>query len=372
MHVDHVTGLDQRIAVTLAGPLPVVGEKHNLALAHARANLQGEHASHDGMNVVAGPGLHRPVGMLVVFDGAAAGEHVFLLANPAPPPLVDSQAVHDSAIGRLLQLQIKRGLHLQAGLVHLLGAEALFQLLPHLLLKPRRHRHLRLGNVQSQRSLSGLLGLLVADDPVLLHLREHQVAPVQRLLRIQQRRVGHRPLGQPGQQRRLGQRQIAGMLAEVILRSSLKAVLAAAQVNLVAIESEDLLLGEGALNLDGEIGLLNFARRGALGGEKEVARQLHGQRGCALGASVAAHIVPCGAGDAQHVDPPMRFEALVFNRDHGLAQHRRKVVVVDHHAPLQRKGADDAALLVVQLRQRRGPIALQVVNLRQIGGVNQR
>ena len=66
------------------------------------------------------------------------------------------------------------------------------------------------------------------------------------------------------------------MLGEVELRAGFESVHAVAQVNLVAIEREDLLLGEGALNLDGEIGLLQLAGGGALGGKKEIARQLHG------------------------------------------------------------------------------------------------
>jgi hypothetical protein len=85
---------------------------------------------------------------------------------------------------------------------------------------------------------------------------------------------------------------------------------------------------------------------------------------------MAAHIVPCGAGDAQHVDPPVGLEALVFNGDDGLTQHRRKIIVVDDLAPLQRKRADDASLLVVENGGGGGAVTLQVVNLRQIGGVD--
>ena len=212
----------------------------------------------------------------------------------------------------------------------------------------------------------------VGDDAVRLHLAEHQVAAAQRLLGIEQRRVGRRALGQAGQQSRFGQGQVLGVLGEVELRGGLKAVHAAAQVDLVAVEGEDLLLGEGALDLDGEIGLLDLADGGAVGGEKEIARQLHGERGGALGAAVAAQVVPERAGDAEDVDAPVRLEALVFNGDDGLAQDRGKVVVVDHDAALQREGADDAALLVVEIGGGGGAVALQVVNLRQIDGVDQR
>ena len=81
------------------------------------------------------------------------------------------------------------------------------------------------------------------------------------------------------------------MLGEVELRGGLEAVHAAAQVDLVAVEREDLLLGEGALDLDGEVGFLDLAQGGAIGGKEQVAGQLHGQGGGALGAAVGAQIV---------------------------------------------------------------------------------
>ena len=218
---------------------------------------------------------------------------------------------------------------------------------------------------------AGLLGLLVGDHAVRLHLAEDQVAAAQGLLRIEQRRIGDGALGQAGQQRGLGQVQIFGVLGEVELRCGLEAVHAAAEINLVAVEREDLLLGEGALDLDGEIGFLHLAGGGAIGGEKKIARQLHGQRGSALGAAVGAEIVPERAGDAEDVDAPVRFEVLVFDGDDGLAQDGREVVVVDDDAALQSKGADDAALAVVEIGRGGGPVALEVVDLRQIDGVDQ-
>ena len=208
--------------------------------------------------------------------------------------------------------------------------------------------------------------------PVLLHLSEDEVAAADSFVRIEEGRIGDRALGQAGKQSRFSEVEIFGVLGEVILRGGLKAVHAAAEVDLVAVEGKDLLLGEGALDLDGKIGLLNFARGGALGGEKEVAGQLHGERGCALRAAMAADVVPGGTGDAKDVDAPVRFEALVFDRDHGLAQNRREVVVVDHFAALQGEGADNAALAVVEVGGGGGAEALEVVNLRQIGGVDQR
>ncbi len=127
----------------------------------------------------------------------------------------------------------------------------------------------------------------------------------------------------------------------------------------------------GALDLDGEIGLLNLARGGALPREEEIARQLHGERGCALEAAVGAQVIPDRFHDAEYIHAPVGLELLVFNGDHGLAQHRSEVVVADHFAALEGKGSDDAALAVIEFCVGGGPIVLEVVDLRQIDGVDQ-
>ncbi len=198
-------------------------------------------------------------------------------------------------------------------------------------------------------------------DAVRLHLAEHKVAAAQGALRIEDGRKRHRALGQPGQKRRFSQGQIFGVLRKEVLRCGLEAVHAAAEINLVAVEREDLLLGEGALDLDGEIGLLNFAHGGAVGGEKEIARQLHGEGGRALGAAMRADVVPGGAGHAKDIDAPVRLEVLVFDGDDGLAQNGREAVVADHLAALQREGADDAALAVVEIGGGGGAVLLELL-----------
>ncbi len=162
------------------------------------------------------------------------------------------------------------------------------------------------------------------------------------------------------------------MLGEVELRGRLKAVHAAAQVDLVAVEGEDLFLGEGALDLDGEIGFLDLAQGGAVGRKKQVARQLHGQRGGALGAAVGAQVVDQRAEDAEEVDAPVGLEGLVFDGDDRLPQDGSEVVVIDHDAPLQGERPDDPAFLVVEVGGRGGAVALEIVNLGQVDRVDQR
>lgn len=156
------------------------------------------------------------------------------------------------------------------------------------------------------------------------------------------------------------------MLRKEILTGGLEAIHAAAQVNLVAVEREDLLLGEGALDLDGEICLLNLAPRGAVGAEEKIASQLHGQRRRALRAAVAADVVERGAGHAEDVDAPVRLEIFIFDRNYSLAQHRCEAVVSDDLAPLKRECADQPAVAVVEIGDSGGTEVFQLIDLRQV------
>ena len=221
--------------------------------------------------------------------------------------------------------------------MNLLGAEALLKLAANLFLKPGRDGHFRLADAETERRGLGLLGLHVSDDAVRLHLADDKIAPAQRLFRIDHRGVSDWSLRHSSQKSRLGQRQLFGVLAEVVLRCRLEAIHSAAEVDLVAIEREDLLLGKCALDLDGEIGFLRLAGSRAVRGKKEIAGKLHGERGRSLGASLGAKVVPQCSGDAKYVDAPMGVEVLVFDRNDSLAKNGSEIVVVDNDSPLQRE-----------------------------------
>ncbi len=156
------------------------------------------------------------------------------------------------------------------------------------------------------------------------------------------------------------------MLGKIELRGSLEAVHAAAEIDLVPVEGKNLLLGEGAFDLDGEVGLLDLAQGGAVGGKEEIARQLHGESGGPLRPSMRAQIVNQGSEDAEKVDAAMGHECLVLNGDDSLPQDRGKVVVIDDDAALQGERTDDAPLLVVEVGGSGGAIALQIMNLGEV------
>ena len=130
-------------------------------------------------------------------------------------------------------------------------------------------------------------------------------------------------------------------------------------------------LGEAALDLDGEHGLLHLALPAPVGREEKIAGQLHGQRRGALHLASGADVAEGGADDAEKVDARVGVEILVFNRDERVAEHRRKVVVAGDYAALQGERSDDAALIVVKLSDGTGTVRLERVDLRKVGGVDE-
>src|ERR1035438_87046 len=74
---------------------------------------------------------------------------------------------------------------------------------------------------------------------------------------------------------------------------------------------------------------------------------------------------------APDIHAPVPLEILVLGRDDGVAQHGGKVVVLVDDPALQRKLADHAVLVVVQLGDGAGPVFFQLCDLGKIGGIHQ-
>src|SRR5579864_3273 len=141
------------------------------------------------------------------------------------------------------------------------------------------------------------------------------------------------------------------------------------ECNLVGVQSEDLRLGEAALDLDREHGLLHLALPVAVGGKEQVARELHGQRGRALDFASGFDVTVGSADDAPEVYPGVTVEIFVFDRDQRVAEHRREIVVAHDDSSLQRERADDFSVIIIEFSDRAGPIGFERVHLGQVGGV---
>ena len=185
------------------------------------------------------------------------------------------------------------------------------------------------------------------------------------------RRIILRRLGKSRQQRGFFELQLLRRFAEIVFRRRLIAVSAVAEKYLVGVEGEDLRLGEAALDLDGEQRLLHFAVERAVGREKQIAGELHGERGCSLHFPAGFDVAIGRAYDAPDVDARVPVEILVFDRDQRVAKNFRIIVVGGDDAALQRESADDSALSVIEFGDGTGTVTLEFFDLRQVRRVDQ-
>ncbi len=157
------------------------------------------------------------------------------------------QAPGEGTLGGALHARVERSEDAQA-----FGAQVGFvvvapQLTGHELHEGRvgrsAHRRLR---VDPQRSGARLCVLLERDEALVSGLAQHQVAPLERALRVAVRVVDRRALHHADQQRAVGQRELLDRLAEIEQRGEPDAVDSAvpvlAEIDLVEIGLEDLVL----------------------------------------------------------------------------------------------------------------------------------
>src|SRR5581483_2857685 len=216
---------------------------------------------------------------------------------------------------------------------------------------------------------------------LLLHLLEHLVAPGQRRLRVRRRVVAARGRDDPGQHRRLpgvevlraraGQAAAARVVpAEVRLGGRLDPVGPVAEVDLVQVLREDLVLGPLALEVVGEGRLAELLEdRPAALRLEGVLHELLRDRRRSLAGRAGEDVRLHGAQDAQPVHAPVLVEALVLDRDRGLLHHRRDVLRRDQDAPLVvGQGRDLVVVEVVDDGVLRALVLRLVLELRQILG----
>ena len=135
-------------------------------------------------------------------------------------------------------------------------------------------------------------------------------------------------------------------MTEVRLGGGLDAVGAAPEVHRVEVGVEDLLLGLGAVDLEGEDRLLELARVGGGGVHVVVLDVLLGEGGGALGVA-AAEVVPQGTQDALGIHPVVGVEGGVLGGHDGVA-----------HVVRQRGGVDDGAVDLGEVAHLRGAVRI--------------
>ena len=166
--------------------------------------------------------------------------------------------------------------------------------------------------------LAGLVGVGLLDPAVFNEAIDHVVAPLDRAIAVTNRMQRCGRLGQRRQIRGFRDREFVHRFVEIDQRRGRDAVGAEAEIDFVEIEFEDAVLRIGALDAHRQQGFLDLAGEGDLVGQKEVLRDLLGDRRGALRTPVGAEILRIQHGGARHageVDAAMLVEVLVFGRE---------------------------------------------------------
>ena len=247
------------------------------------------------------------------------------------------QGFPDGLSGGALQTKVKAGVDAIASRDQLLLREVPQQLVAHQVNEIGGVVGLHILRRNGEFFFPGLVGLLLGDQTNRHHALEDMVAPLAGAVRVAVEIVKVGAANDAGQQGGLAQGQPADVLAEVGLGAFAEAVdaeaAALAQVDFIGVQLEDFFFLKAPLELHGNqcLGRLTFPTEVA--GEKEAARQLHGQGAGPLDTSALAlsqpdtHVVPQGAGHIHHRDAGVVEEAPVLGRQNRLHQLRRNVGV---------------------------------------------
>jgi hypothetical protein len=170
-------------------------------------------------------------------------------------------------LGGPLQVQVERGLDAQTALQHGLAAELLEEVAAHFFREPGRGgevcvlgrdaEHWKLGD-------RGLVGGLV-DEADGDHAAQHILAPIVGRSVVAERGETRRRLRQSRQHRALRHGELADLLAEVGARRFADSPRTPAEIDLVQVEREDLVLAEVLLESPREDHLLHLAIEASLG-----------------------------------------------------------------------------------------------------------
>ena len=161
------------------------------------------------------------------------------------------------------------------------------------------------------------LRLIGGDVALLAHQPQHHLGAADRGLDVGGGRIGAGCLDQPGNDRRLADVEFSRGVAEEFAGGRVDPVGAAAEIDLVQVELEDLLLGEFPFERHRQHRLARLAIERAVVVEEQVARQLLGDgRGAAEPLAAAGDPLDQRAGQTHRIDPDVRAESLVLDRDH--------------------------------------------------------
>ena len=227
-------------------------------------------------------------------------------------------------VGGLLHGEIDRRVDLQPALVDARQAEPRDQLAAHFFLEPRAARVVpREAVVEQHAFLPRTRRVILRDRAGIDHRLQDDRAARDGARHVGRGRIGRWRLHEPGDERRLAQCHLRRVLAEEAARGRLDAVQPVAEVHLVQVQLEDLILRVLGLELGGDDDLLQFAADRLVACEETLARELLGDGAGALRPPSFAQVRERRAGNPDQVHAAVLVEALILDGHDGLHQERR-------------------------------------------------
>ena len=281
-------------------------------------------------------------------------------APPALPLVHRAQPLADRLLGGGLQARIHGHFHRHAAGLDGHVAVLRDELPPHLFQVPPAGRVGRDGR-QRDRLLHLRVVVRARDVVVGEHAIEHVRLPPLGAVGVPARIDARGVLGKPRQDGGLAQVDVPDVLVEVVERCLFDAVVRAAEIDLVQVEEEDVVLGEVLLQAHREQDLLQLPAPALLAAEEEVLHHLLGDGRGPQPLLPAERVDDGGADERERVEPGVLVEVLVLGRDHRLHQHARDLVHRHDRAALAVELPHDRAVLRHHLGGRHRVVVLHAV-----------
>ena len=314
-------GVDERLERRSGLPLRLEGAIEP-ALGEVAAADQREHVSVGRIH-----GDERPlqvVGGLALFH---LGQLRARRVREAPPAFDVLEILLDQRLGAALQIDVERGEDAQASLRHARPAEPIDQLAAHRLLEILAGALVDLEAVdQLDRHLLRALRRRCVDRAGIDHRLQHDRPAGEGPIQVARRRVRRWRLDESCEQRRLVHGQIRSALSEIPARGGFDAVEPVAEVRLVQVHLEDLVLRVLALDVAGEDDFLQLAAVGLAASQEAQARELLRDGAAAFRAPARFQVANHGADGADGVDATVLIEPLILDRDDRLDEVGRHLL----------------------------------------------
>ena len=285
----------------------------------------------------------------------------------ALPAIEVREARPERRLGGALHAEIDGRVDAQPELVRCGAAVALLEEPAHVLDVPGCGE-IRAGAVRREREPLCPCRLVLArvDEALGAHSLEDVVLTCDRLLRVALRVVPARGLRQPRQERCLRDREVAHVDVEEGPRRRRDAVGPGAEVDLIEIEVEDVVLRELGLEPEREDELLHLALVAPLRREQQGLHDLLGDRAAALHDLVVQQVRDRGTYDAERVHAVMSVEIGVLGREKGEAHVRRDGGERHEVASLDVELADQRAIVGEDARRDGRLVFEQLIDGRQV------